>query len=343
MVFMWQFDTSCDKEKQTLLNMIDMYKKSGAKVDAFESLGRLLRSSWRSFLRSEIGLPTNSNLLIPNFQMTMAWSSKKQNRNPFYSCNELGTHPAMRFIVTVDGTEKARWRREFSFQWNNHFPQWNHMKQVKPREGKYSTFSRGAELSRLRMSRTLCKSEKTHSCAWYLLKAVHLVPLGHTQRGGRTCLFFFENAQHRLLNHGLHAMECATTGTAGHLRIWTKKSYSPSDVRSIQRVAQIFQLDGLQVTRQLWWPLEDWNHPVRAEDTDQSGPNGTAGQSSSQAASCPESLGRASATWEWSFPWSMLDHFPTVKWIPEMNIWLVFRILAQEWQSFIHPTYNQPV
>ncbi|CAL1170208.1 unnamed protein product [Cladocopium goreaui] len=52
------FATFYEEEKDTLLNMIDMYKVECASVDAFE--------------------------------------------NPFYAANELGCHPAMRFIVVVD-------------------------------------------------------------------------------------------------------------------------------------------------------------------------------------------------------------------------------------------------
>eukprot|EP00435_Cladocopium_sp_Y103_P010558 s305_g2.t1 len=52
------FATFYEEEKQTLLNMIDMYKVEGASVESFE--------------------------------------------NPFYAANELGCHPAMRFIVVVD-------------------------------------------------------------------------------------------------------------------------------------------------------------------------------------------------------------------------------------------------
>lgn len=46
------------QERQTLLNMVDMYKLEGAKVEWFE--------------------------------------------NPFYASEEVGLHPAMRFIVTVE-------------------------------------------------------------------------------------------------------------------------------------------------------------------------------------------------------------------------------------------------
>ncbi|CAK8993796.1 unnamed protein product [Durusdinium trenchii] len=52
------FATFYEEERQTLLNMVDMYKLEGAKVEWFE--------------------------------------------NPFYASEEVGLHPAMRFIVTVE-------------------------------------------------------------------------------------------------------------------------------------------------------------------------------------------------------------------------------------------------